>query len=118
MKNILDERNIDPRKIRSGKDLEKLPVISREQLVKIEIEEPPFGGLCGKDVKIDRIFASPGPFTSRIFQKKSRSGREAITRPVGSQWQNGYIQFQSYNAKLRDDLLKAKLFIHYLKPRF
>lgn len=61
VKNILDERNIDPRKIRSVKDLEKLPVISREQLVKIEIEEPPFGGFCGKDVKIDRIFTSPGP---------------------------------------------------------
>jgi phenylacetate-CoA ligase len=61
IKKMLDERNIDPTKIKTIKDLEKLPVISREQLVKLEMEEPPFGGFCEKDVKTDRIFTSPGP---------------------------------------------------------
>lgn len=61
VRKIFDERNVDPRKIKSISDLEKLPVISRDQLVKLQMEEPPFGGFCGKDVKIDRIFTSPGP---------------------------------------------------------
>jgi phenylacetate-CoA ligase len=61
IKKMLDERNIDPTKIKTIKDLEKLPLISREQLVKLEMEEPPFGGFCEKDMKTDRIFTSPGP---------------------------------------------------------
>ena len=61
VKKMFDERNIDPTKIKTIKDLEKLPVISREQLVKLEMEEPPYGGFDNKDVKIDRIFTSPGP---------------------------------------------------------
>ena len=36
-------------------------MISREQLVKLEMEAPPFGGLSAKDVETDRIFTSPGP---------------------------------------------------------
>jgi len=61
IKKIFDEGNIHPSEIKTTKDLEKLPVISREQLVKLEMEEPPFGGLDNKDVAIDRIFTSPGP---------------------------------------------------------
>lgn len=61
VKKMFDERNIDPLKIKTIKDLEKLPIISREQLVKFEMEEPPFGGFDNKDIKIDRIFTSPGP---------------------------------------------------------
>jgi phenylacetate-CoA ligase len=61
VKKIFDERSIDPSKIKTIKDLEILPVISREELVKLEKEGPPFGGLCSKRVNIDRIFTSPGP---------------------------------------------------------
>ena len=61
VKKIFDERGIDPAKIRSIKDLEKLPVISREELVKLEKEDPPYGGFCREDISVDRIFTSPGP---------------------------------------------------------
>ena len=61
VKRIFDDRKIDPSKIKSIRDLEKLPVISREELVRLERENPPFGGFCGKDMKTDRIFTSPGP---------------------------------------------------------
>jgi len=61
VKKIFDERNIRPSEIGSVKDLERLPVISREQLVKLEMEELPYGGFSPKDVMTDRIFTSPGP---------------------------------------------------------
>jgi len=61
VKKIFDERNIRPSDIKSVKDLEKLPVISREELVRLEKEDPPFAGFCAKDMKTDRIFTSPGP---------------------------------------------------------
>jgi len=61
VKKIFDERNIDPLKIKTIHDLEKLSIISREQLVNLEKEEPPYGGFSSKDVMTDRIFTSPGP---------------------------------------------------------
>jgi phenylacetate-CoA ligase len=61
VRKIFADRNIDPSEIKSVKDLEKLPVISREELVKLQMAEPPFGGFSRKDVMTDRIFTSPGP---------------------------------------------------------
>jgi phenylacetate-CoA ligase len=76
LKKIFDERNIDPRKIKSVKDLEQLPVISREQLVKLEKEEPPYGGLSAPNVVTDRIFTSPGPvYEPHLTEKDPIWGR-------------------------------------------
>jgi phenylacetate-CoA ligase len=61
IKKTFDERNLRPSEIKSIKDLEKLPVISREELVRLEKENPPFAGFCANDMRTDRIFTSPGP---------------------------------------------------------
>lgn len=61
VRKIFDERGIRPSEIKTIEDLQKLPVISREELVRLEKEEPPFGGFTPPGVKIDRIFTSPGP---------------------------------------------------------
>ena len=61
VRKIFADRNVNPSEIKSVKDLEKLPVISREELVKLQMAEPPFGGFSRKDVMTDRIFTSPGP---------------------------------------------------------
>lgn len=41
--------------------LKRLPVISREKLVEMQIDDPPYAGLGNADAEIDRIFTSPGP---------------------------------------------------------
>lgn len=61
IKQIFDTHKINPLDIKSREDLEVLPVTSREKLVEMELAEPPFAGLQNPDVKIDRIFTSPGP---------------------------------------------------------
>lgn len=58
---MFTEMKIDLADLRTLKDFEKLPVISREKLIELEISEPPYGGLNNKEVPIDRIFISPGP---------------------------------------------------------
>ena len=76
VKKIFDERNLQPSEIKSVKDLEKLPVISREQLVKLEMENPPYAGLCAKDMETDRIFTSPGPvYEPHLTEKDPIWGR-------------------------------------------
>ncbi len=61
LKKIFDDLGIRPGEIRSVDDLEKLPVISREKLVEMELAEPPYGGFEDPAAPVDRIFISPGP---------------------------------------------------------
>ena len=61
IRQIFDAQKIDPLQIKSREDLEILPVTSREKLVEMEQAEPPYAGLHNPDIKIDRIFTSPGP---------------------------------------------------------
>jgi phenylacetate-CoA ligase len=76
VKKIFDEGKLKPSEIKSVKDLEKLPVISREKLVKLEMENPPYAGLCAKDMETDRIFTSPGPvYEPHLTEKDPIWGR-------------------------------------------
>lgn len=61
VRKIFDAAGVKPTDIEIVEDLQKLPVISREQVVAWEGEEPPYGGFCGHDVHAQRIFTSPGP---------------------------------------------------------
>jgi phenylacetate-CoA ligase len=61
LKAILDDNKINPKSIKTREDLEALPVTSRERLVDIEMQEPPYAGLENPTVQIDRVFTSPGP---------------------------------------------------------
>lgn len=61
LKKMLDAHKINPAKIRTRKDLEGLPVTSREKLVEMEMKHPPYAGLENPSMTIDRIFTSPGP---------------------------------------------------------
>jgi phenylacetate-CoA ligase len=58
---ILDDRSLEPSRLRSPEDLERLPVISREGLIALQKLAPPYGGLADEGARIDRIFISPGP---------------------------------------------------------
>ncbi len=57
----LDDLGCDPSEIRSVRDLERLPVISRARLIEMEMENPPYGGLENPKAAVDRVFISPGP---------------------------------------------------------
>ncbi|MBN2396850.1 MAG: AMP-binding protein, partial [Deltaproteobacteria bacterium] len=61
VRGTFDDLNLKPSDITSVADLEKLPVISRGEVVELERLHPPFGGLCAADVDTARIFTSPGP---------------------------------------------------------
>ncbi|MBN1381128.1 MAG: AMP-binding protein [Deltaproteobacteria bacterium] len=58
---IFDDLKLKPSDIQTLQDIKKLPVISREKLIELESAQPPYGGFENPDVKIDRIFTSPGP---------------------------------------------------------
>lgn len=61
VKAMFDSLGLAPDDVTTVDDLEKLPVISREDIVDMESKEPPYGGLASPDLETDRIFISPGP---------------------------------------------------------
>jgi phenylacetate-coenzyme A ligase PaaK-like adenylate-forming protein len=62
IKGILDKAGVKPSDIQSAADLAKIPVTSKDSLVKIHEENPPFGGFLAVDpLSLPRIYISPGP---------------------------------------------------------
>jgi phenylacetate-CoA ligase len=62
IKGILDAAGVTPDDIQSANDLSKIPVTSKDSLVKIHEENPPFGGFLAVDPDtLPRIYISPGP---------------------------------------------------------
>ncbi len=61
IKKIFAENKLHCNDIQTLRDFERIPVISREKLIELEMSEPPYGGLHNVNEEIDRIFISPGP---------------------------------------------------------
>jgi len=62
VKEKLDKVGVSPSEIRTIKDLEKLSVTTKDELVRLQQANPPFGGFLAVPVNsLTRIYASPGP---------------------------------------------------------
>ena len=83
-KQILKE--VDSADIRSIDDLRKLPVLRKSELVKLQAEDPPLGGLIAGSVQdLNQIFQSPGPIYEPGMTKKDwwRSARALTAAGIG-----------------------------------
>jgi phenylacetate-CoA ligase len=62
IKNKLDSVGLKPKDIQTIKDLEKLPITKKADLVELQKKNPPFGGFEGVPIQeMRRIYVSPGP---------------------------------------------------------
>ncbi len=57
----IESLGIKPTKGSAFDLLRRLPVISREKIVQMQLDDPPYAGLGNPDAAVDRIFTSPGP---------------------------------------------------------
>lgn len=61
-KNKLDSVGLKPRDTQTIKDLEKIPITKKTDLVELQKKTPPFGGFEGVPIsELRRIYVSPGP---------------------------------------------------------
>lgn len=59
---LMDDAGVKPDDIQSAADLAKIPVLSKDSLIEIHKENPPFGGFLTIDPDdLPRIYISPGP---------------------------------------------------------
>jgi len=62
IRRLLDNAGLQPGDIQSAADLPKIPVTSKDQLVQMHQDDPPFGGFLAVDpATLPRIYISPGP---------------------------------------------------------
>ncbi len=79
-------KTVNPEDVKSIEDLPKLPVLRKSELVKLQSENPPLGGLITGNVnKLDQIFQSPGPIYEPGMVKHDwwRSGRALKAAGIG-----------------------------------
>jgi len=64
---IMDDAGVSPNQINTVKDLAKLPITRKTELIKLQRANPPYGGfLAIPPAEVDRIFLSPGPIYEPI----------------------------------------------------
>lgn len=67
VKMMLDEAGISPSQVRTIKDLERLPILRKTDLIELQKATPPYGGLVTIPPEdIERVFLSPGPIYEPI----------------------------------------------------
>ena len=81
---MMDESRLRPADIRSVKDLERLPITRKTDLIERQKKNPPYGGfLAIPPQDVDRVFISPGP----IYEPLHHSGVKWFAK---SFWAGGF----------------------------
>jgi phenylacetate-CoA ligase len=92
---IFERAGIKPSEVKTVKDLEKLPITRKGDLIELQRSKPPYGGfLAVSPEEIDRIFITPGPiygphqtagiswFGKTIYAAGFRKGDIVINTPT------------------------------------
>ncbi|HKY78239.1 MAG TPA: AMP-binding protein [Acidimicrobiia bacterium] len=62
VREILDNAAVDPGAVQRLDDLALLPVTTKEELLRRQADDPPFGGFCAVPIEeLQRVYVSPGP---------------------------------------------------------
>ncbi len=74
----------DPAAMTSLEDLSRLPVMTKEELLKLQRDNPPFGGFLAADMKdIGRIYVSPGPIFEPALPGGGGHGLDLLFKSAG-----------------------------------
>jgi phenylacetate-CoA ligase len=62
IREMLANAGVKPSQIKSARDMEKLPITRKTDLIDMQKKNPPFGGILTVPVgEVERVFISPGP---------------------------------------------------------
>ncbi len=81
IKRKFDAVGIKPEDIQTIKDLEKIPITSKDEMVRLQNENPPFGGFLAVPLeKLEKVFLSPGP----LYDPQSLKVKAAMAADIFS----------------------------------
>lgn len=99
MKNRLDAAGVSPEEINGVADLAKIPVISKDEIVRLQASDPPFGGMLGVDrTELKWVFFSPGPLYEGVADDVTAiSETSAFLKRVGFTADDVVLNAMSYH---------------------
>jgi phenylacetate-CoA ligase len=72
-KRRMDKAGLKPDDIKTTADLQKLPVLRKDDLIQLQQQDPPFGGYLAIPLsEVDHVYQSPGPIYDP--QRRNRQG--------------------------------------------
>ena len=84
LKSRFTAAGFDPAAVTSVADLSRLPVMKKEELLKIQRKNPPFGGFLASDLKdVGRIYVSPGPIFEPALSDGGGHGLDLLFKAAG-----------------------------------
>ena len=84
LKSRFTAAGFDPAAVTSVADLSRLPVMKKEELLKIQRKNPPFGGFLASDLKdVGRIYVSPGPIFEPALSDGGGHGLDRLFKAAG-----------------------------------
>jgi phenylacetate-CoA ligase len=84
LKSRFEAAGFDPAKVSSLADLSRLPVMKKEELLKLQRANPPFGGFLAADLKdVARIYVSPGPIFEPALPGGGGHGLDLLFQAAG-----------------------------------
>lgn len=57
----LGSAGLDPRQLTGLADLALLPIVTKDEMIVLQREDPPWAGMLDPDARVQRMFQSPGP---------------------------------------------------------
>ena len=82
----MEAANLRPEDIQTVDDLAKLPVLRKDDVVALQRQHPPFGGLLAAPItEIKRIYQSPGPIHEPEPRSRDAGGWAIAMRAAGFQ---------------------------------
>ncbi|MEI5906617.1 AMP-binding protein [Bacillus spongiae] len=68
---IMKKVNLTPKNINTSKDLQRIPVLKKDDIIDLQKKDIPFGGIATERIaRMTRVFMSPGP----IYDPQSEDG--------------------------------------------
>jgi phenylacetate-CoA ligase len=61
LRDRLRAAGLEPGQLTSIEELDRIPIVTKDDLIDVQGAAPPFGGLLGAEAPLRRIFQSPGP---------------------------------------------------------
>lgn len=81
VKECLDRANVAPRHVKCVKELERLPITRKDELLTLQRSHPPFGGFVTVPVNsLKRVYVSPGPIYDAFGSERIRSTLRSLLR--------------------------------------
>lgn len=94
-KKRLDQAGLRPSHIRAVSDLAKLPIIRKDDLVRLQRAAPPFGGLLAvPPQKVERVAVAPGPIYLPLI---SADWRPSVKAYYGLGFRRGYRAVNTFS---------------------